>query len=187
MIQRFFKRLVPSELRSRRSAESGYSNGTSQFPIDWIVPGQLAVGRLPSASAIPSLQQAGIRAVLALCAESEGAWPLQIREQFRCMRCVLPDSHYLSRPTAQQIGAAVELVHESIERSEPIFVHCLAGIERSPSVCVAYLCRYQHLPLWQALDWMKQVHPESMPNEFHIQAIRAYLEQRESWSDRVIA
>lgn len=185
MIQDFFRRFT---LTDKQPPYSGLRdcNGNSRFSVDWVLPGQLAVGRLPRSKDGLTLQQAGIRTVFALCAEAEGEWPADIQNQFRCLRYVLPDSHYAARPTPQQVGEVVRLVHRSIEKSEPVFVHCLAGIERSPSICVAYLCCYQNLPLWQALNWLKQVHPASSPNDFQIQAIRDYIEQQESWSDRAI-
>lgn len=188
MIQNFFRSFTLSNTNKQSSASGshhGYSS-QSRFSVDWVLPGQLAVGRLPRSVDRQVLKQAGIRTVFALCAESEGAWPVNLQEQFRCLRYVLPDSHYATRPTPQQVGEVVRLVHHSVEKSEPIFVHCLAGIERSPSACIAYLCCYQRLPLWQALNWVKQVHPSSSPNDFQIQAIRDYIEQQELWSDRAI-
>ncbi|MGB3495456.1 MAG: dual specificity protein phosphatase [Elainellaceae cyanobacterium] len=188
MMQNFFRRFTLSHT-DKQPSTSGLHHGSSsksRFSVDWVLPGQLAVGRLPRATDGQVLQEAGIRTVFALCDESEGAWPVNLQEQFRCLRYVLPDSRYSTRPTAQQVGEVIRLVHHSIEKSEPVFVHCLAGIERSPSICTAYLCCYQHLPLWQALNWLKQVHPNSRPNDFQIQAIRDYLEQQQSWSDRAI-
>jgi len=166
MIHNFFRRFASSD---RPTFHSGSRNGSglSRFSVDWVLPGQLAVGRLPRANDRQALHQAGIRTVLALCAETEGAWPSEIQEQFRCLRYVLPDSHYTARPTARQIGEAVRFIHRSIDKSEPIFVHCLAGIERSPSICIAYLCCYQK-------------------NDWQIQAIRDYIEQQELVRNRAI-
>lgn len=143
--------------------------------VDWVLPGQVAVGALPGARDAEILQKAGIRAVLALCSEREGAWPVDVQTMFYCHRISIPDSHYSAPMTLQQIAIAVHHIHQCVEQRLPIFVHCLAGIERSPTVCTAYLCRHHHYPLWESLHWVKTVHPESLPSPKQLQAVREYL------------
>lgn len=158
------------------SSRSTRHSGVSSTFFDWVLPNQLAVGRLPRSGEGLVLQHIGIRSVISLCAESEGAWPEDLKQQIRCVRYVLPDSHYSWPLSAPQIAEAVELLHRELSTHAPVFVHCLAGIERSPTLCIAYLCRYQHLSLWEAHNWVKQAHAESVPTDAQLQAIREYLE-----------
>jgi protein-tyrosine phosphatase len=88
----------------------------------------------------------------------------------------LPDRYYTTQLEVPQLAKVVEVVHQSVQNHLPVYVHCLAGIERSPTVCIAYLCLYQNLELWEALNWIKQVHPSTMPNESQLRALREFLQ-----------
>lgn len=154
------------------------SNARRGSTISWIIPGKLALGGLPQPGDGQRFESVNIKVVLSLCAEVEGRLPVDIAQNknFICLRHVLPDRHYTTPLNARQLAIAVDLVHQCFERQVPVYVHCLAGIERSPTVCIAYLCRYHNLELWEATNWVKQVHPASMPNESQIRAVREFQE-----------
>lgn len=154
------------------------STPTNLFSISWVIPGKLAVGKLPQVGDAKQLIQANIKTVLSLCAEQEGVLPEEITQNFQCFRLVLPDRHYSTKMTAEQLAEAVNIVHQNIQNKTPIFVHCLAGIERSPTVCIAYLCKYHKMELWEAANWVKQVHSTSLPNDSGLRAIRELLQQK---------
>ncbi|MEB3214356.1 MAG: dual specificity protein phosphatase [Leptolyngbyaceae bacterium] len=145
------------------------------FPIHWVLPQQLAVGRLPKATDTQALVKSNIQAIVALCSETEGQWPTDLDQNFYCRRIVIPDSHYSAILQSSHLATVIDHLHDCIESQLPVFVHCLAGIERSPTVCAAYLCRHRNYTLWESLSWLKQVHPNSLPTEQQIQAIREYL------------
>ncbi|MEB3338797.1 MAG: dual specificity protein phosphatase [Leptolyngbyaceae bacterium] len=146
-------------------------------PMSWVIPGKLAVGRSPRAADGTVLAAANIKVIFSLCANSEKSLPEEFMQLFRCLRLVLPDSHYATEIKVKQLAAAVDIVQHSIESQLPILVHCLAGVERSPTVCIAYLCRHHNLELWEAINWLKRVHPSSMPTESQIRVVREFLEQ----------
>ncbi|WP_374877366.1 dual specificity protein phosphatase family protein [Microseira sp. BLCC-F43] len=148
----------------------------TQPTVSWVLPGKLAVGGLPQAGDAEQLLKGNVKVVLSLCAESEGSLPDDITENFQCLRLVLPDRYYTANLTAAQLAQAVDIVRKHVDNGLPIFVHCLAGVERSPTVCIAYLCRYHKLELWEALNWLKQVHPGSMPSASELRAIREYID-----------
>lgn len=151
-----------------------------QTPFSWVIPGKLAVGGLPQVQDHPRLQAANIKVVLSLCAEIEGCLPEAITRDFNCLRFILPDRYYTTQLEAHQLARAVDIVHQSVQNQLPVYVHCLAGIERSPTVCIAYLCLYQNLELWEALNWIKQVHPSAMPNESQLRTLREFLQVRQN-------
>jgi predicted protein tyrosine phosphatase len=142
------------------------------FGISWVIPGKLAVGPLPKRGDETLLHQENIRAVVTLCAEKEGSLPETLIQTIACQRYVLPDSHYDVEMTAEQLAQAIELVQTQIQNYETVYVHCLAGMERSPTVCVGYLCRYHRLELWEAINWVKQVHPRTALSEAQLKALR---------------
>lgn len=162
----------------RRRVKHPSSSRRDRSTISWVIPGQLALGGLPQPGDGLRLALSNIKVVLSLCAEVEGRLPPDIAQdkKFVCLRHVLPDRHYTTQLNVRQLALAVDLVHQCIERQVPVYVHCLAGIERSPTVCMAYLCRYHNLELWEAANWVKQVHPDSMPNESQIRTIREFRE-----------
>jgi len=150
--------------------------------VTWVIPGKLAVGGSPRPGDSVALAQAGIKVIFSLCAECEEVLPEDVTQSFHCLRLVLPDSHYKSEIKSSQLTAAIDIVQHSIDNQLPIYVHCLAGIERSPTVCIAYLCQSQHLELWEALNWLKQCHPPSMPTESQLRVVRQYIKEQRSRS-----
>lgn len=148
--------------------------------IHWALGGKLAVAAFPQPGDADELLKANIKVVLSLCSELEATLPEDITENFKCLRLVLPDRYYKEQITVEQLTEAVALVREQIENGLPVYVHCLAGIERSPTVCIAYLCKYHNMELWEALNWLKQVHPPAQPNASGLRAIREFLQQQDS-------
>ena len=45
----------------------------------------------------------------------------------------------------------------------PVYVHCFAGVERSPLICIAYLMKNQNIDLQDALEYLMQTHPITNP------------------------
>jgi protein-tyrosine phosphatase len=144
--------------------------------VNWVVPGKLAVGASPQPGDSALLKRAGIKIVFSLCGVSEEPLPIDVEQQFRCLRLVLPDSRYKREIQPTQLKAAVDVIQHSVQNELPIYVHCLAGVERSPTVCIAYLCKQYNLELWEALNWLKQAYPAAMPQESQLRAVRNYLQ-----------
>ncbi|MDX2100203.1 MAG: dual specificity protein phosphatase [Leptolyngbyaceae cyanobacterium bins.59] len=142
----------------------------------------MAVGSSPQPGDEALLAKANIKIVFSLCANSEETLPEEVSQNFRCLRLVLPDSRYKNEMQPSQLAAAVDIVHHSVEHELPIYVHCLAGIERSPTVCIAYLCQHHGMQLWEAVNWLKQVHPSSMPTESQLRVIRRLLQHNQGLS-----
>lgn len=141
--------------------------------LSWVIPGKLALGGLPRSS-LP-LTQGKISAILSLSHPSEGSLPAHFDKQFHCHRCPLPDSRWQEELTSQQLAGAVEIVHHSLQNHQSIYVHCWAGIERAPTVCIAYLCQYDRQNLWDALEWVKTVHPPTRPTSAQLRMITQFL------------
>jgi atypical dual specificity phosphatase len=138
----------------------GKEDRSSHSPqLSWVIPGKLALGGLPQSPA--PLTAAKIPAILSLSHPWEGCLPANFDGQFHHYRCPLPDSRSQEELTLDQLTTAVDIIHHSLQNHQPLYVHCLAGIERSPMVCIAYLCRYDRQQLWDAWEWVKTVHPST--------------------------
>ncbi|CAB3371413.1 Hypothetical predicted protein [Cloeon dipterum] len=55
-------------------------------------------------------------------------------------------------------------VEEVREKGGCVLVHCTAGVSRSASLCLAYLMKYQHMPLRKAFAHLRNVRPAVRPN-----------------------
>lgn len=142
--------------------------------MSWILPGRLAVGGLPRSQDIARLQQAQVQVVLSLCAETEGCLPAAMLQTFHCQRWVLPDSHYRTPLEVNQLAIVVQQLHQSLSQGQPVYIHCLAGMERSPTVCIAYLMQHHRLPLWEAMNYVKQAHPTTRLAEVQLSALQQF-------------
>lgn len=174
-MKQLFRHLRASFQTERIDSPSRHASRVQPFPIDWVIPQVLAVGGLPQPLAARDLAQAGVQVVLSLCSEEEGRLPETIRQAFHCVSSPIPDSRSQETLQLSQLVTAVHLVHEWIGRRQPVYVHCLAGMERSPTVCIAYLCRHQGMELWEATHWVKQAHPASMPTADQVRLLREFV------------
>ncbi len=146
---------------------------SSRFRISWVLRHQLAVGPIPTAERhLERLEAEGIAAVLSLVAEPEAPLAPGLAERFHWRRLPLPDHRSARLLELRELEAALGALGE-LQRQGPVYVHCLAAMERSPLVCLAWLMRERRLSRQQALDYLMQVHPGTSP----LPAQLAVLEQ----------
>lgn len=137
--------------------------GLSRFRLDWVLVQELAVGPAPRAERhLERLTEAGVTAVLSLCSEQEAPPPAGLESRFECRRLVLPDHRVERLPELDQLEQALEALAE-LRAKGPVYVHCVAAMERSPLVCLAWLVRRHGLTPQRALDYLMQVHPGTNP------------------------
>jgi atypical dual specificity phosphatase len=162
---------------AKRPLRPDAASVTGKPQFRWIIERQLAVGPIPDARLAQQLQAAGFRSVLTLCDASEGAMAPEIMTTFQWQRVVLPDSHYEEVLDTVHLSRAVSCLQAAIADHAPTYVHCLAGMERSPSVCITYLCLHQNMEVWEALNWVKQRHSRTSIQPDQLQAIQACVKQ----------
>jgi atypical dual specificity phosphatase len=174
-MKQLLKRLLGGESQGQSLQVKTESKPRS---IRWILPERLAVGPIPDAQIHQQLCDSGIKAVLSLCAETEGELYSEVPKVFQWQRLVLPDSHYQEKMQPEQIAAAVAALKNNLSQGLPSYVHCLAGMERSPSICIAYLCRHENMPLWEAVQWVKQNNPRTSITSSQMQILQAYSQSK---------
>lgn len=67
-----------------------------------------------------------------------------------------------------------------------VFVHCVAGVSRSPTICLAYLMQERGMSLEDAERLVRKVRPQICPNEGFEEQLRK-LEQRLRKSRKVVS
>ena len=133
------------------------------FRIDWVLVDQLAIGPAPRADRhLDRLRDAGIKCVLSLCSPDEATPAAGLGEGFRTSCYVLPDHRAGRLPTLAELETALAHLAE-LQQHGPVFVHCVAAMERSPLVCLAWLVRQHRMSPEQALDYLMQQHPGTNP------------------------
>ena len=139
------------------------SSTRSRFRFTWVLRDQLALGPAPfKPSHLDRLHAEGIRGVLSLCDPQEHPQLAALPQLFRTARVVLPDHRSGRPPTEAELQAAIQALAE-LRQEGPVYVHCLASMERSPLVCLAWLMRERGLSRLEALDYLAQTHPGTNP------------------------
>jgi hypothetical protein len=135
----------------------------SRFRMDWVLVQELAVGPAPRADRhLDRLSAEGIAAILSLCSEEEAPPPPELATRFAARRLVLPDHRSERLPQLGELEGALSALAE-LRRHGPVYVHCVAGMERSPLVCLGWLMRQHRLTPQRALDYLMQAHPGTNP------------------------
>ena len=142
----------------------------------WILPGRLAVGESPQSLA--DLLPLGFRGVLSL---QESAEPQAVDpppEGISYRNVAIRDGIVGGIPSQEQLERAVEALRGLIDAGLPTYVHCYAGVGRSPTVCMAYLARTEGLSLEIAYRKVLSAHPPAAPTEGQLFALAEFLAAR---------
>ncbi|HOM18403.1 MAG TPA: dual specificity protein phosphatase family protein [Thermoguttaceae bacterium] len=125
------------------------------------------VGSCPVEPAdIDQLKELGITAVFSLQTEEDFLfwgidWPA-LESAYRKMDIELvriPVQDFSPEDLREKLPACVAALEKLLQAGHTVFVHCSAGVNRSPSVVVAYLHWTQHMPLEEALEYVRQRRP----------------------------
>ena len=149
--------------------ESSKSHLQLRFRFSWVLQTLLAVGPAPKAIRhLDRLKDAGIKSILSLCANDEvqnqeTGLLEQLDSQFSHQIFVLPDHRSGKPPAITDFLNALELADILIQKSSPLFIHCVASVERSPLLCMGILIRRNNISPLAALDYMQQIHPGTNP------------------------
>jgi hypothetical protein len=135
--------------------------------VDRILP-QLLVGSCPWDRAdVESLKaDFGVTAVLNLQTEDDFAywgidWP-NMEAAYRAARIEtrrVPVPDFNPEDLRQKLPECVQALDELLRAGHTVYVHCSAGVNRSPSVVIAYLYWTGRMGLAEAVDYVLQRHP----------------------------
>lgn len=74
--------------------------------------------------------------------------------------------------SVEEIREEADWVVERLRRNESVLIHCVAGMNRSTTVCCAVLMQLEGLTAEQALERVYEHHPWAKPDSHHWLALR---------------
>lgn len=139
------------------------------------VDARLAVGSKPYADQRQRIRELGVQAVVSLV-----ELPAEEQEAWRCLgvlaRCV-PVADWAPIPP-RAFDQVVAAVLEPLEAGQGVLLHCLAGVNRAPTMAAAVLCRRYGLDLQAALEQVRAARPAASPLPEQVDSLRRWLERR---------
>ena len=131
--------------------------------FDWVLTNKFAVGPAPlSDTQIDYLKGKKIKCVLNLCSEEEVPFLPTMDSNFICKRVKLNDHRSSEFSSLNDISKAINALNNLLNKGK-VYVHCFAGIERSPLVCMGWLIKYEKLDMLGSLEYLKEIHPITNP------------------------
>lgn len=156
-----------------------------RYKLDWILKNELAISNAPNTmDTLNKIKQEGIKGILTLCSEKEMILNEQLKENFQWERIVLPDHKKGIAPKIKEIVECIRTINRLMQYG-PVLVHCKAGIERSPIICISYLIYKKNMSTQDALIYLMQQHPGTSPLGYQISLIKEF-EKMNSEDSRMI-
>jgi atypical dual specificity phosphatase len=144
--------------------------------FSWILPQKLAVGSFPNATtSVSKLRREGITAVLSLTENHERLVPDDVPHSFLWEQVPIADGFKGGVPTEAQFAETLQILDRWYRKGHVVYVHCLAGVGRSASVCSLYLSHRQGLSLTEAIALVKSQHKYASPDRNQIEVMQRFL------------
>ena len=139
------------------------SNKERKFIFNWVLTNELAIGKAPKNEiALDKLKKEKIISIVSLCSKEESKLADNIQNLFDHKRIILPDHKSGRFPSLDELMNVLNVI-EKLKHNGPIFVHCVAAMERSPLICMAWLIKEHGLETLEALEYMMQIHKGTSP------------------------
>jgi hypothetical protein len=162
-----FQRLLrKSRLLGRRPDEPEAL--TLPLPYSWILTNLLAIGPMPRHSLHwQQLEDAGFRSRFSCCYIEENQFS-PIPSHWLSENVSLPDHRQQEELTQERLNKALVRAHNLMTGGSPVYLHCLAGKERSSLMAVGLTAIQKNMDVFAALEWVRRCHPASTPIYEHL-------------------
>lgn len=128
------------------------------YAPDWHwVTGDIALGSYPLNPALNDILDSGVTAILSLRMD-EPDYDLDLFD--RSHVCLVED--FMPFPY-QQLVDAIGFLHTAVRDGHKVYVHCFAGMSRSPFVVACFLMLERNIPFEEAVSSLKDIRPIVSP------------------------
>jgi hypothetical protein len=166
----FLRRFLPRVSRRDRSELP-----PPPLPYSWILTNQLAIGPMPvSPVHWQLLEEAGLRGRFSCCYPDEEISP-PLPAGWLNARVSLPDHRQQEGLRVERLLEALSTAEQLLDSGSPVYLHCLAGIERSPLLAIGLTARKRGIDLFESLDWVRRCHPAALPLYGHLEVLERVL------------
>ncbi len=153
------------------------------LPCSWVLTGQLAIGPMPRSDRHwQQLEEAGFRSRFSCCYPEEES-DLIVPPGWRSDRVSLPDHRQQEPLREERLALALARAEVLLIDAAPIYLHCMAGYERSPLLAVGLTARLRGIDPLAALAWVRRCHPMAMPIYDHLVMLDTLLSKRPASGD----
>uniref|UniRef100_A0A182NIB2 Protein-tyrosine-phosphatase n=1 Tax=Anopheles dirus TaxID=7168 RepID=A0A182NIB2_9DIPT len=115
-----------------------------------------------SAASVSMMQQLGVTLVVNATTVTELTDTPLPAEDTRYLRIPVKDNREAN--LERYFHEVADLIEEESKAGGVVLVHCVAGISRSASLCLAYLMKYHRMSLKDAYNHIKDKRPQIRPN-----------------------
>ena len=153
------------------------------FQYSEALPGKLWIGEAPRPADIPVLRTLGFTDIVNLTRRDE-VLALERQSQFNVHAFPFPDGGFnpvfankgLKERAHQMMVAAAARLGELMSSGSPTYLHCVAGISRSPTVLILWMLQSgQAKHFREALDRAARIRPMVSPNPDLVDIVRELL------------
>jgi hypothetical protein len=143
--------------------------------FSWVLTDQLAIGPMPrSEMHWRQLEAAGFKSRFSCCYPGEEAG-LILPAGWQSDGVALPDHREQEPMQEARLALALSRAEALMLQAPPMYLHCLAGRERSPLLAVGLTTRRRQVDTLAALDWVRRCHPMAMPIVSHLVLLEAMV------------
>lgn len=115
-----------------------------------------------SAASVAMMQQLGVTLVINATTVTELTDTPLPAEDTRYLRIPVKDNREAN--LERYFHEVADMIEEECKAGGVVLVHCVAGISRSASLCLAYLMKYHRMSLKDAYNHIKDKRPQIRPN-----------------------
>lgn len=121
-----------------------------------------------------TLTQLGINFVINVTSELPDT-PLPPNSNILYLRINVLDSTHTD--LSKHFDEVSDMIEEIRRNGGKTLIHCVAGVSRSATLCLAYLMKYGHMNFKDAFLHIKSIRPHIRPNSAFVKQLRCYEEQ----------
>jgi protein-tyrosine phosphatase len=123
------------------------------------------------------IRDLGIRVVVAL--HEPDVWVVDDWHSLGVRVVSIPTRDWVSIPS-RTFDRVVDVISRCLEAGNPVLLHCLAGVNRAPTLAAAVLCHRHGLSVEEAAAAVRRARPSAAPTPEQRKSLEAWYELRSS-------